>query len=196
MEKGLPAFKPHCAQLSFCPMKVLHEFQFWSHKVLDCILQTELQSGFRLGSLSLAFPYMIPVILRYLQAWLSFLFHLVFGRFWALSLYRLVLLSMFFKFHPLIFFRFFLYAYVLVETEQVCVSPAEHTYLLQLLSPAVCLRRIRTVGNQLPQCALQLLYLPRVFGQLWKQGLKRRKARGPWGHFKHQHNNSCLMLFS
>lgn len=33
-----------------------------------------------------------------------------------------------------------------------------HTYLLQLLSPVICLGGIRIVGKQLPQCVLQLLH--------------------------------------
>lgn len=33
-----------------------------------------------------------------------------------------------------------------------------HTYVLQLLSPAICLGGIRIVGKQLPQCVLQLLH--------------------------------------
>lgn len=45
------------------------------------------------------------------------------------------------------------------------LSFAAHTDLLKLLSPAVCLRRVRIVSNQFPQCALQLINLPRVFSQ-------------------------------
>lgn len=41
-----------------------------------------------------------------------------------------------------------------------------HTYLLQLLSPAISLGGIGVVGKQLPQCVLQLLNFGRVLGQL------------------------------
>lgn len=57
------------------------------------------------------------------------------------------------------------------------LSSAAPTYLLQLLPPRVGLRRIRVVSDQLPQRALQLLHLPRMLSQLWKQSLEKRKKK-------------------
>lgn len=47
-----------------------------------------------------------------------------------------------------------------------------HTYLLQLLSPAISLGGIRIVGKQLSQRVLQLLHFARVLSQLGKQSLQ------------------------
>lgn len=66
-----------------------------------------------------------------------------------------------------------------------------HTYVLQLLSPAICLGGIRIVGKQLPQCVLQLLHFAWVLSQLWKQSLQEDN--------KEEHKlteAAILMLFS